>query len=224
MADPAQPAPKMDMKMLVLPVMFFLQKQIDMKSPEVIQYARIGIVTAAVVGLATYFFIWQMVSSNKNTKKIWVPPKPQPSIPFLTPPPEAPKPEEYSETTYPEHEKKLVMEALQGLAMSCGIALFMSFKFDIHLSCMMQAVMVPIGLWENVLVQKYVLGNKTENAYNELDSAPESGSPGAESNANDDDDDNFPRVEELPSDDDDTVKVEKADAEPVAETNSNCID
>jgi hypothetical protein len=37
--EPETPAmPKMELKMMVLPVMFLLQKQIDMKDPEIINY------------------------------------------------------------------------------------------------------------------------------------------------------------------------------------------
>lgn len=213
MAEAAAPeAPKMDLKMIVLPALFLLQKQIDMKDPTIINYARIALVTVAVIGAGTYFMLMKMADGKKDTKPVWIPPKAPPSIPFLSPPAEPIKPEEYTKTTIPEHEKKLVQEALQGLAMSVGIAIFMSMKFDIHLSCMMQAVMVPLGLYENLVFQKYILGKKTENMYKELTSPP----PAVEEQAtldDEDDDDSSPRVEELPSDDD-VVKVEKTDAEP----------
>ena len=208
------PSPKMDLKMMVLPALFLLQKQIDMKDPKIINYARIGLVTAALIAAGTYFMIWKMTDSNKDKKVVWIPPKAPPSIPFLSPPAEPLKPEDYTKTTIPEHEKKLVQEALQGIAMSVGIAIFMSMKFDIHLSCLMQAVMIPIGLWDSVLVQKYIMGNKKENMYNELTSPPSPVEAAPTLNDDDDDDDdNVPRVEELPSDDD-VVKVEKTDADP----------
>jgi hypothetical protein len=213
MAEAAAPeTPKMDLKMMVLPVLFLLQKQIDMKDPQVINYARIGLATAALLAAGAYFMIWKMVENNKDKKTVWIPPKAPPSIPFLSPPAEPAKPEDYTKTTIPEHEKKLLQEALQGLGMSVGIAIFMSMKFDIHLSCMMQAVMVPIGLWDNVLVQKYFMGAKKDKLYNELESPP-AAVPETPTLDDEDDDDNTPRVEELTSDDD-VVKVEKTDADP----------
>lgn len=218
--------------MLVLPVMFLFQKQVDFKDPMILNATRIGLVSVAVIALGTYFFIKQTIDQKNNQKKIWIPPKAPPSIPFLSPPSEGPpKPEDYTETTYRDHESKLVMEAIQGVLISCGIAAFMSFKFAVHFSCLMQAVMVPLGLYENILVQKYIFGSTQPNVYNELD-AP----PAALAVTEEEEEEEPPRVEELDeeptttsatgstepkkdeipsSDDDDTVKVEKADANDI---------
>lgn len=240
MAAPAPETPKLDLKMMVFPVMFMLQKQIDMKNPEIVRYAQIGMITMATIALSAYFFIKLAIDSKNDTTKIWVPPKPPPSIPFVTPPAEPLKPEDFTQTTYQEHEKKVLMEALQGIAMSCGIAAVMSFKFDIHVSCFMQTVMVPLGLFENILFQKYILGQIKERAYNELDHAPTGTQPANQIHDEDEDeDDSIPRVEELDeptvaapisttsssnaapkeetpvSDDDDTVKVEKSDVHEI---------
>lgn len=217
--------------MMVLPLMFFMQKQIDLKDPVILNYVRIALASAAVIAIGTYFFIKQTIDRKNNQKKIWIPPKAPPSIPFLSPPTnEPPKPEEYTETTYCEHENKLIMEALQGVAMSCGIAAFMSFKFGVHFSCLLQAVLVPVGMYENILVQKYIFGSKKSKLYNELESPPASTpATGAATVKEDEDEDNRPRVEELDeepkkedkkeelpsSDDDDTVKVEKSDANDI---------
>jgi hypothetical protein len=237
MTDPAQPpAPKLELKMLVLPVMFLFQKQVDFKDPMILNAARIGLVSVAVIALGTYFMIKQSIDRKNNQKKIWIPPKAPPSIPFLSPPSEGPpKPEDYTETTYHDHEHKLVMEAIQGVLMSCGIAAFMSFKFAVHFSCLMQAIMVPLGLYENVLVQKYIFGSAQEKLYNELDTPP--APVAADAATTSEEEDETPRVEELDeepntttatgssteekkddvpsSDDDDTVKVEKSDANDI---------
>jgi hypothetical protein len=227
MAEQQPQMPKIELKMMVMPLMFLFKNQIDFNDPMTLQYVRIGLASMAVLALGTYFFIKQTIDQKKNTKKIWIPPKPLPSIPFLSPPSEGPpKSEDYTETTYHDHEHKLVMEALQGVVMSCGIAAFMSYKFGIHFSCLMQAVMVPVGLYENLLVQKYILGSKKACFYDELLAAPV---PSAVTAGAEDDDDAagaVPRVEELDeepskkgdlpsSDDDDTVKVEKSDAHDI---------
>jgi hypothetical protein len=237
MTDPAQPpAPKLELKMLVLPVMFLFQKQVDFKDPQILNAARIGLLSVAVIALGTYFMIKQSIDRKNNQKKIWIPPKAPPSIPFLSPPSEGPpKPEDYTETTYHDHEQKLVMEAIQGVVLSCGIAAFMSFKFDVHFSCLMQAVMVPLGLYENILVQKYIFGSTQANLYNELETPPAPGAV-AVSATEEEEEEELPRVEELDeepktttstgtteekkdevhsSDDDDTVKVEKSDANDI---------
>lgn len=196
--------PKIDLKMMILPLIFLLQKQIDFKNEEILNYVRIGLLTSALIGLGTYFFIKQQINNQNNNKKIFIPPKTPPQIPFLSPPPEPIKSEDYIETTYKEHENKLIMEAIQGVIMSCGIAALMSFKFNIHMSCLMQALMVPIGIYDNILVKKYILGSKQENLYNELFARPNSNNTATTTTTtstkkkNDDsDDDNRPRVEEL---------------------------
>lgn len=215
-AEPEAPAmPKMDLKMMVLPAMFLLQKQIDMKDPENISMARMGLFTVCVIALGSYLMVHQMVTSKKDKTLIWVPPKAQASLPF-GPQPEPPKPEDYVATTYMDHEIKLVFEALQALAVSVGIAVLMSFKFDIHMSCMMNCVMVPLGLYDNVLIKSYILGNKQDMPYNEVMSDPNVELPRVEEL---DDEDKDSTNDEVQKDDgeeeeteEDVVKIEKSDA------------
>jgi hypothetical protein len=81
-------SPKLDVKMLALPMMFFFNKYIDFKNPDTIKLAQAGFVSVCVVMLGLHFLVFTMIS-KKNTKKIWVPPKPKPALPFgLGPPPE----------------------------------------------------------------------------------------------------------------------------------------
>eukprot|EP00603_Paraphysomonas_imperforata_P005136 CAMPEP_0114425696 /NCGR_PEP_ID=MMETSP0103-20121206/7379_1 /TAXON_ID=37642 ORGANISM="Paraphysomonas imperforata, Strain PA2" /NCGR_SAMPLE_ID=MMETSP0103 /ASSEMBLY_ACC=CAM_ASM_000201 /LENGTH=225 /DNA_ID=CAMNT_0001594561 /DNA_START=22 /DNA_END=699 /DNA_ORIENTATION=- len=212
--EPEAPAmPKMDLKMMVLPAMFLLQKQIDMKDSENINMARMGLFTVCVIALGSYLMVHQMVTSKNDKTLIWVPPKAQPALPF-GPQPEPPKPEDYVATTYKDHEIKLVFEALQALAVSVGIAVFMSFKFDIHMSCMMNCVMVPLGLYDNVLIKSYILGNKQENPYNEVMSDPNVEPPRVEE-LDDEDEDKVSSNDEVQKDDneeeEDAVKIEKSD-------------
>lgn len=76
--------------------------------------------------LLIYAFVYTRVLASNNTKKIWVPPKAKPQLPFgLGPPAEKVKAEEYTETTYKEHEINLLKEAAQSLVMGAGMSLFM---------------------------------------------------------------------------------------------------
>lgn len=149
------------------------------------------------------------ITSKPNKTKIWVPPKPQPKLPFGLGPPETPaKPEDYKATTYTEHEIDLIKSEIGSMAMSLGITLLMSYKFNIHLSLLMQSVMTPMNTIESLVLKKYILGVKTagdgSNLYKELLKSP------AES-----DDQTFSevspmmkkgeaRVEEIPIDDNDS--------------------
>ena len=99
------------------------------------------------------------IDKKKDLKAIWVPPKAKPSLPFgLGPPAEPVEAKDYEETTYHAHEKKLLQEAVQAALMSAGISFFMSYQFQVHMSLLMQSIMMPLGAWDNLLLKKYVFG------------------------------------------------------------------
>eukprot|EP00607_Mallomonas_marina_P000643 CAMPEP_0182428296 /NCGR_PEP_ID=MMETSP1167-20130531/22079_1 /TAXON_ID=2988 /ORGANISM="Mallomonas Sp, Strain CCMP3275" /LENGTH=162 /DNA_ID=CAMNT_0024611097 /DNA_START=305 /DNA_END=793 /DNA_ORIENTATION=- len=148
----------------------------------------------ALVAFILYFAMLKMIQMKADKTKIWVPPKEQPKIPFM-PAPEPPKPEDYEETTFEAHETKLVYEAVQALAMACGIAAFVSYKFEMHVSCIIQAVTIPTGFLDFPVFQKYFLGSKSNQIYKELYEKPEGRTGGANMNITPSDD---PRVEQLP--------------------------
>lgn len=143
----------MDLKMLVFPAVLLLQKKfVDLTVPENVDLVRQVLFTTIAVAVGIYAIIYQRIQSRseENAKKIWVPPKPQPTMPFSAPPP-PPSPSDYVETTYFQHEVALLKETATQMATSCGIALFMSFKFNIHVSSMAQVLSIPLGLWESPL-------------------------------------------------------------------------
>ena len=102
-----------------------------------------------------------------------MPPKPKASLPFgLGPAAEPLKVEDFEKTTYKEYEMKLIKEVAQQTVMNAVITLFMGYQFKIHLSLLIQPVMIPLGLFEAVIFQKYVMGVVKQadgsNLYNEL--------------------------------------------------------
>lgn len=108
-----------------------------------------------------YAYIYSQLSSNKDRKDIWVPPKPTPALPFgLGPPATAPKPADFKKTTYAEHEQEVLREAATQLAMNVGMSFFMAFQFQIYFSLLVQSIMMPLNLWDFILFKKYVLGQK----------------------------------------------------------------
>jgi len=173
----AQPAPKFDIKMLILPAVMFFSKKIDFKDPQIIQITQAAFTAVLVILLSLYYFAYTRIQSKKDLKKIWVPPKPKPSLPFgLGPAPEPVEPKDYEETTYNAYETKLIKELVQSALMSAGISFFMSYQFKVHMSLLMQAIMMPMNAIDSVILKKYFLG-VTKNAdggllYNELMSAP----------------------------------------------------
>ena len=105
-----------------------------------------ALVAVVAVTMSMWFFVYTSIRKQKNANtKIWVPPKAQPSLPFMGGPP-APTLKDYRPATYASHEEKLVQEAVQSALMSVGIALFMSFKFQIHVSTFMQVSLVYMFL------------------------------------------------------------------------------
>lgn len=226
----AQPAPKLDFKMLVLPAVMFFSKKIDFKDPQIIQYTQLGFTAVLVLLMTVYYIAKTRIEAKKDEKKIWVPPKPKPQLPFgLGPAPEPVKPEDYEATTYMAYESKLVQELIQSALMSAAISFFMSYQFKVHMSLLMQSIMMPLNAFDAVILKKYFLG-VTKNPdggplYNELFSAPTKESiaiaeklaaaraAGVGSSAAPADEKEEPRVVELP----DEPKVEKKTTEKTEE-------
>lgn len=158
-AGPQPPMPKIDYKMIVLPAVMLYSKKIDFTDNETIQTLQFCFGTVAILVLTFYFFVYTRITANKNGgTKIWVPPKPEPSIPFIGPPPKEITVDDYVETTYHGHEVDEVKKAAQGIATTMGITFLMSLKFNIHMSLLVQAIMLPLNAYDNVLVKKYIFG------------------------------------------------------------------
>ena len=127
--------------------------------------------------LSVYYYVYtRVVARSDKDKSIWIS-KPKPTLPFgLGPPPEPLKPEDFDESTYGKHEQKLLMEAVQGILMSGGISFLMSMKFNVHMSLLIQAVMMPLNALDMIVLKKYLLGTQKNadgsNLYNEFLSQP----------------------------------------------------
>lgn len=90
----------------------------------------------------------------------------------MGPPAEIVKPEEYEETTYLDLEIKLLKESVQGILFGVGITLFMSFKFNVHVSLIIQSVSGPLNLLDSLVLKKYLLGIDQDRLYGEFLSQP----------------------------------------------------
>jgi hypothetical protein len=155
-----------------------------------------------------YGVAYGFVASKRDKRKIWVPPKPQPKLPFGLGPPETPlTPSDYKATTYMDHEVELIKNEVMAMVMSLGITLVMSLKFNVHISLLMQSVLTPMNTIDSVVLKKYLLGIKSDKPYRELLHAPDDTTFTEESPL-------FkkgePRVEELP---DETKEGDKTKSE-----------
>ena len=162
MSDPKPP--KLELKMFVLPALLFLTRKLDMKDENMAKMCQGGIIAVATLMLTLYFYVYTRVNSANSsaaTKKVFIPPKPKPTLPFgLGPAPEPVKPEEYEEISIQEHEVKMLKEQVQSIFMSIAISLFMSWKFNVHVSLIIQSVMMPLNALDSVVLKKYLLGSK----------------------------------------------------------------
>eukprot|EP01040_Poterioochromonas_malhamensis_P006574 gene6576-7078_t len=176
MATKAQKPTDM-IKMLIFPAVYMFSGKIDFKDPQVIQYCQIGFTSVVVLILSIYYFIYTRINAKNEVKVIWVPPKPQPSLPFgLGPEPEKVKPSDFTKTHYKQHENKLLQESVQQLLMQAGISFFIGYQFKIYLSLIVQALTLPFTLYDSAIFRKHVLGHTKNddgsNLYNEQFSAP----------------------------------------------------
>jgi hypothetical protein len=167
-------APKFSVKMLIMPATLLLSRQLDMKNEDNIKMAQMVLAAITVLILTLHFLVYTQLGGNKKKDtKIWVPPKAKPVLPFgLGPPAELVKPEEYETTTYGAHELSLLKQSAQGIATSFAISMVMSFKFNVHMSCAIQAVMLPVNLSDNIVLKKYLFGMGGDNIYGEFLEAP----------------------------------------------------
>jgi len=174
MTDPA--TPKLDFKMLIVPALLFFGKQIDFKDPSIVELVTNSFIGVVVVVLGLHYYLYNAITSKNDNTLIWVPPKPKQQLPFgLGPPIEPIKIDDYEKTTYKDYEIKLLRESVQSIVMSGGISYLMSMKFG-QMSLLIQAIMIPVNLLDNILLKKYVLGimktNDGKSLHNELLSPP----------------------------------------------------
>jgi len=135
---------------------------------DMIQYAQMALITVATILVAAYYFVYSKVEANgknaESSKTVWMPPKPKPSLPFgLGPPAEPLTEDDFKETTIKDHEIAMVKEAAQGMVMPVAIAYFMSLKMGVHVSLIMQSVMLPINAIDSVILKKYLFGSTIEH-------------------------------------------------------------
>ena len=182
-----------------------------------------------VVVVSVYYYLYTRVTSKTDDKAIWVPPKPKQALPFgLGPPAEPIKIEDFEKTTYKAHEIKVLKEGIQSILMSGGISFLMSLKFG-PMSLLIQSVMIPLNLTDNLVLKKYLLGitksSEGGTLYNEIFDAP-TAELIAKLNANIpavaavQAADNEPRVVELPEEPKEEKKIKKTGLAEVKPTTS----
>ena len=79
--QPEMKLPKFELKMLLFPALMLGTRQIDFKNNDTLELARQVFYGVLVLVCTIYFIIYQLVERKQDKTVIWVPPKPQPSLP-----------------------------------------------------------------------------------------------------------------------------------------------
>lgn len=113
----------------------------------------------AVLVAALYYLTYTFIQSKKDKTKIWVPPKAAPELPFnLGPPPVPVEAKDYKESTYLDHETELLSAEAFQILISAALTIVMSFYFNVHLSLIMQGIMLPLNSFDSPVIKKHLLG------------------------------------------------------------------
>lgn len=164
--EPAMP--KLSLKMLAFPIMFFAVKKVDLKDDAVVNMARIGFCASVGLLMLVWFYIYSKVNGSSDEKPVWIPPhkddKADWMLKLMGQPTSADavvKKEDYVKTTVKAHEAPLVNKEIQSLMFTFVMGMVMTMQFNVHQVLVMQGVLLPVNSLDNVLIQKYLFG-KTE--------------------------------------------------------------
>ncbi|TMW60993.1 hypothetical protein Poli38472_014454 [Pythium oligandrum] len=147
-------------RMIILLPMMFLMNKIDFENPVILNSARAAYILCQALSLFLYLYIKRKIELKNDTRKI--------RIPGVTSPfDQTPNYDELTETTYRDHELAKVNEFIKQTLIGAGISSFIHFKMGVNHVVMIQSVMTPLNLYDNVLIQAYILGKRDGRIWNE---------------------------------------------------------
>ncbi|KAG7391643.1 hypothetical protein PHYPSEUDO_004145 [Phytophthora pseudosyringae] len=148
------------MRMFIMLPMMFLMGKIDFENETTLLAARTAFVVCQVTALLLGLYLKQLIERKHDTRKIFVPGTKSPFD-------QSPNYAELTETTYEAHELAKANEFLKQTLIGAGISSLIHFKMGVNHVVMIQSVMMPMNLWDNALVQAYVLGRRNGRIWNE---------------------------------------------------------
>lgn len=143
----------------MLPMMFLMNK-IDFENETTLMAARIAFFVCQITALLMGLYLKQLIQRKHDTRKIYVPGVKSPFD-------QSPNYGDLTETTYETHELAKAKEFLKQTLIGAGISSLIHFKMGVNHVVMIQSVMMPINLWDNPLVQAYILGRRNGRIWNE---------------------------------------------------------
>ncbi|KAG7399506.1 hypothetical protein PHYBOEH_008741 [Phytophthora boehmeriae] len=148
------------MRMFIMLPMIFLMGKIDFENESILLAARTAFLVCQVTALLMGLYLKQLIERKHDTRKIFVPGVKSPFD-------QSPNYEDLTETTYEAHELAKANEFIKQTLIGAGISSFIHFKMGVNHVVMIQSVMMPMNLWDNPLVQAYILGRRNGRIWNE---------------------------------------------------------
>ncbi|OWZ10840.1 hypothetical protein PHMEG_00016236 [Phytophthora megakarya] len=148
------------MRMFIMLPMIFLMGKIDFENETTLMAARTAFLVCQVTALLVGLYLKQLIERKHDTRKIFVPGVKSPFD-------QSPNYAELTETTYEAHELAKANEFIKQTLIGAGISSLIHFKMGVNHVVMIQSVMMPMNLWDNPLVQAYLLGRRNGRIWNE---------------------------------------------------------
>lgn len=149
--------------LIMLPAVMLLGK-LDYTDDTILLLARVAYFSMAAINWLGHKLVQSKITAANDTTVIYVPQK-QPSL--MGPAPttaDTPR----MKTTYMEHENKEAAQKTQQAMMGVLMMALMTFKFELHMPLLLQALMTAVELFTSPLLKRHVLGMKVERPYEEL--------------------------------------------------------
>ncbi|GAB9472661.1 Protein involved in inorganic phosphate transport [Globisporangium polare] len=148
------------MRMVIMLPLMFLMGKVDFENDLILNSARAAFLLAQVTSLLLGLYIKKQVEAKNDQRKIYVPGVKSPFDP-------SPNYDEVTETTYAMHELAKVNEFIKQTCIGAGISSFIHFKMGVNHVVLIQAIMTPMNLYDNQLVQAYVFGKRNGRMWGE---------------------------------------------------------
>jgi len=181
---------------LVLPAIY-LMNQVDWTKPEHLLYVRVAYVSVQIIALILWLYLYKMISDKNNKMKIKTP---------------GGSGSTEQEMTICEYDLSQVKKALNQLGIGFLVVAGIHWKWEIIQPLFLQSLMVPLQLYKNPIIKIHLLGQtgavearpfKEESPFSTFMQAPQPPTNQPTTIDADNDNDNAPRVQELPDDTDD---------------------
>lgn len=158
------------MRMFIMLPLIFLMGKVDFENELILNSARAAFLFCQLLSLGLGLYIKNQVAAKNDTRKIFVPGVKSPFD-------QSPNYDELTETTYVEHESTKAGEFFKQTLIGAGISSFIHFRMGVNHVVLIQAIMTPMNLYDNPLVQAYVLGRRNGRIWNERLEGEEGAAP-----------------------------------------------